>query len=101
VTAPLKPGDVLKNNGIEISRDAAADFHMILAAFIADGVEKMAAFGNSYPPDLTFECWQEICAEIVAGFRGYVQESGLDDESSENLNKSLDLLRAWFPHLWD
>ena len=69
MTAPLKPGDFLRDHGIEISDSVAADFHMILAAFIAEGVAKMAAFGNGYPPDLTFEGWQEICAEIVAGFR--------------------------------
>ena len=67
MTAPLKPGDFLRDHGIEISDSVAADFHMILAAFIAEGVAKMAAFGNGYPPDLTFEGWQEICAEIVAG----------------------------------
>jgi hypothetical protein len=95
---------VLDNYGIEISGDAAADFCTVLAAFIADGVEKMAAFGNGYPGELTFEDWQAICAEMVAGFRGFAKHWGSDTEGPEtieNLNKSLDLLRAWFPHLWD
>lgn len=74
-----------------------------LAAIIAQGVRRLSEFDNGYPafPGAdTMEEWRAVLAEMADGFEEYATEKR-DVLDYAGVERSLDLLRAWFPHLWD
>ena len=74
-----------------------------LAQVIAQGVRLLRERQVAFPPTLTPDEWDAVLDEMAEGFEAWHQTRHVrrNDEALPKLNRSLDLLREWFPHLWD
>lgn len=87
-------------------------FDIYLSKVIAGGVKVMRENLHGCPPELCdpdgdvdkgCERWAAILDEIALGFDGYTDANGerLEDSDSPEFERAFDLLRKWWPHLWD
>jgi len=74
-----------------------------LAQVIGQGVRLLRQRQIAFPPTVTAEQWDDILDEMAEGFETWhtTRHVRRNDEALPKLNRSLDLLREWFPHLWD
>lgn len=72
------------------------------AQILAQGVRRLREMDHGHPVTTTPEGWHAILDEMADGFQRYADADACGvDADYELLNRSLDLLREWFPHLWD
>lgn len=76
------------------------NLHVTLAQILAQSVGRLREMDHGYPVTLTTDSWRAVLDEMVDGFQQYA-DSGDHYPDYDKLNRSLDLLREWFPHLWD
>jgi hypothetical protein len=78
-----------------------------LARVIADGVHILRHANpetdepNGHPSKITSERWNEILECIETGFQSYIDADASDDYDVAAYERAWDLLREWFPDLWD
>ena len=73
-----------------------------LAQILAQGIGRLREMDHGHPAGLAHEDWLGILREMAAGFQQYADaDLNCSDADYDKLNRSLDLLREWFPHLWD
>lgn len=78
------------------------DLDMKLAAFLADGIRRLAKYGMSYPGlgqegAETIEEWQALLEKMAKGFESYLDER----EQTKEFKEAVQLLVKWWPDLWD
>jgi hypothetical protein len=77
-----------------------ADFHILLAEVIVEGMNKLLDWGHGYPSELNVDTWDMILRDIRDDFQKYIDTR----DTIVNVhypNKGFDLLKKWFPHMWD
>ena len=73
-----------------------------LAAVAGQGIRMLRERDYGHPGSVTNEEWRDILDRMASGFEQYASaEVRSEDADMDALNTSLDLLRQWFPHLWD
>lgn len=86
-------------------------FDAYLSKVIAGGIKVLRNNLHSCPPELCepdgdvdkgCERWAAILDEIALGFGDYLDDDEFNrDPGSPEFNRAFDLLRQWWPHLWD
>jgi hypothetical protein len=83
-----------------IEIDEFADLHILLAEVIVEGMNKMLEWSHGYPDELNADAWYLILKDIRDDFQKYIdtRDTIVDVHIP---NKGFDLLKVWFPHMWD
>lgn len=73
-----------------------------LAAILADAIPRLRDLDHGHPYGLTLDEWRTTLTEMADGFAQYAEsdKTGFDPDV-DKLNRSLDLLKQWYMHLWD
>jgi len=73
-----------------------------LSGVIASSIEHLRDHGNGYPADLAEEGWKDVLTRISAGFRANAEPANVESPvANRDLDEAFNLLRRWFPCLWD
>jgi hypothetical protein len=96
MTSDFRPGD---SDVPVLSDELVWNLDTTLAQILAQGIGRLREMDHGYPGALTEASWHAILEEMVAGFQSYAEARDHVPDFGR-LNKSLDLLREWFPHLW-
>lgn len=101
--------DFIERGRRGFSRSDVWSFDTYLAQVIAGGVRELAGNLHGCPPalvdgddvDAGCERWAQILDEIAMGFEHWATNDTRGADDLAELNRSLDLLRQWWGHLWD
>lgn len=74
-----------------------------LAQILAQSIRDFRTLQHGYPALFDDQKeWLAVLDEMADGFQAYADaDSRGENADYDKLNRSLDLLRKWFPHLWD